>query len=335
MRILAINGGGTAGYAAVLLLEQLEQRIGTPCHRAFDLIAGVSTGSIVAAALGLGMPASALATLYRTKIPSIFKKPFWPPWRWYVGQPKYRTSRLTEVLSRTFGTQTMARMQTAVMVLATQIAPRQGPQVWKSWRKDLNTTALTDIIAASCAAPTYFKPHCMGLDVFVDGGICATNPSACALAEAMRFGANIADVSLVNIQFGGKNSPRSSHRAASRWSIAGWATRLPRLMLDANAAIAEYQCAQALGDRYLNCPFFNSEELDHWDGQYQCNIENNVLRYWLLNSDRILATMNTSSREHRPQHLVDTESLTALEDRTKVTTKNTAFEVTRRMDLNA
>jgi Leucine-rich repeat (LRR) protein/predicted acylesterase/phospholipase RssA len=53
VRILAIDGGGTRGLVCLAILDELEQLTGKRVYEMFDMIAGVSTGSIVSSFLGL------------------------------------------------------------------------------------------------------------------------------------------------------------------------------------------------------------------------------------------------------------------------------------------
>merc|ERR1719319_252500 len=52
MRVLSIDGGGMRGLIALEVLSKLEELTGRKVHQMFDLICGVSTGSILASFLG-------------------------------------------------------------------------------------------------------------------------------------------------------------------------------------------------------------------------------------------------------------------------------------------
>lgn len=56
VRILSIDGGGIRGIIPAMILAKLEELTSKPIYRMFDLIAGTSTGSIMA--LALAMPSA-------------------------------------------------------------------------------------------------------------------------------------------------------------------------------------------------------------------------------------------------------------------------------------
>ena len=51
MKVLAIDGGGIRGLIPALVLAEIERRTGRPTAELFDLIAGTSTGGILACGL--------------------------------------------------------------------------------------------------------------------------------------------------------------------------------------------------------------------------------------------------------------------------------------------
>lgn len=48
VRILCLDGGGTRGFTAVVMLQRLEEKLGRPIHEYFDMVVGTSTGALIA-----------------------------------------------------------------------------------------------------------------------------------------------------------------------------------------------------------------------------------------------------------------------------------------------
>lgn len=48
VRVLTLDGGGTRGFTAVVMLRRLEEKLGRPIHEFFDLMVGTSTGALIA-----------------------------------------------------------------------------------------------------------------------------------------------------------------------------------------------------------------------------------------------------------------------------------------------
>ena len=62
MKILAIDGGGIRGLIPALVLAEIEQRTGRPISSLFDLVAGTSTGAIIACGLTRPQPDAGRST---------------------------------------------------------------------------------------------------------------------------------------------------------------------------------------------------------------------------------------------------------------------------------
>jgi patatin-like phospholipase/acyl hydrolase len=71
-RILSLDGGGIRGTFSAAFLARIEEHLDYPIGRYFDLIAGTSTGGIIAIGLGLGLSAKEILRLYEEKGPAIF-----------------------------------------------------------------------------------------------------------------------------------------------------------------------------------------------------------------------------------------------------------------------
>jgi len=72
-RILSIDGGGIKGVFPASFLTTLEESLGHPIAKFFDLIVGTSTGGIIALGLGLGLSAKEILSFYEEHGPSIFR----------------------------------------------------------------------------------------------------------------------------------------------------------------------------------------------------------------------------------------------------------------------
>jgi len=71
-RILALSSGGYLGFYTAVVLAQMEQRLGEPLGRRFDLIAGTSVGGLLAMALAFEVPMAVIVELLRTRGENIF-----------------------------------------------------------------------------------------------------------------------------------------------------------------------------------------------------------------------------------------------------------------------
>ena len=71
-RILSLDGGGIKGAFTASVLAAIEDEIKEPIGQYFDLIAGTSTGGILALGLGFRIPAKTIMEFYRDMGPQIF-----------------------------------------------------------------------------------------------------------------------------------------------------------------------------------------------------------------------------------------------------------------------
>src|SRR3954447_8625382 len=93
VRILTIDGGGIRGIIPALVLAELEERTGRRTAELFDLIAGTSTGGILASALARPgddgttprYKAKDLIGFYEAEGPEIFSPPLLKRLRWVDG----------------------------------------------------------------------------------------------------------------------------------------------------------------------------------------------------------------------------------------------------------
>lgn len=254
LRILALDGGGTLGLIEALILMDLERRVGKPAGKLFDLIAGTSTGGMIALALSTGnREAERIANLYRQKGQEIFG-PSQRRFLGYVFGSKYSSDGLARAVEDFFGPTRLSAANPDVLVTAWDLDKAQ-PRFFKSREareRAAENYRMADVALATAAAPTYFPPARVANDQGAeshcwDGGLVANNPAMCALAEAMKH-YDAPDVTLVSLG-AGDSADGISPKAAARWGLLRTAPKVISVAIDGPMCAVDYQCRQMLGDR--------------------------------------------------------------------------------------
>jgi uncharacterized protein len=198
-RILSLDGGGIRGIFPAAVLAGLEARYlgGASAGGYFDLVAGTSTGGILALGLAAGLTASEMLKLYIERGCEIF-----PPggagligrisrrlrsWRRGICYA-YDQDNLQRVLHETLGDK---KLGAATNRLCIPSFDGEFGEVYifktphhPDYRRDLHES-MVKVGLATSAAPTYFRPLCDGGYTFVDGGVWGNNPVMIALVEVL------------------------------------------------------------------------------------------------------------------------------------------------------
>lgn len=198
-RILAIDGGGIRGIFPASVLAGLEARYlgGRSIAGYFDLVAGTSTGGIIALGLGAGLSATALRQLYIERGNEIF-----PPHgpgvlgrvgRWLSARKRllrysYDQAALTRVVHDCLGDLKLGSSKVRLCIPSFE-GVHGEVYIFKTphhpdFKKDL-VEPMVKVALATSAAPTYYRPLRDGGYTFVDGGVWANNPVMIALTEAL------------------------------------------------------------------------------------------------------------------------------------------------------
>ena len=290
-RILALDGGGIRGAFGAALLAELEERLGAPLTTYFDLVAGTSTGAIIAASLASGMPANDDVDFYDRYGAKIFKprplrvgkgwtQPFYPMARSILGKllkvnfddffrAKFCPFALDESFEEAFGDLTLGRVANARLVVPTVRLNDGRTQVFRtphlpSHLQDVDVK-IKDLLVAATAAPTYF-PHKTMPDgtVHIDGGLFAVNPAMIALAEAMKIQQlctretcdpryDTSDIQILSIGTGNVNFSLEPPGADAGQLY--WASKIATVMGASQVDGLQAPLEFVLGDRYRRVNF--------------------------------------------------------------------------------
>jgi patatin-like phospholipase/acyl hydrolase len=97
-KILCLDGGGIRGVISARILQEVEQQLQKPLNQYFDLIAGTSTGSILAAGLAMGRKSEELVNIYLEDGLKIFPYQSRYSYKRLPGLLKYKFSTLKDAV---------------------------------------------------------------------------------------------------------------------------------------------------------------------------------------------------------------------------------------------
>jgi uncharacterized protein len=271
-KILSLDGGGIRGVLSATILKEIEttlkEKKGQKLHEYFDLIAGTSTGSILAAGIACQKDAQELINVYLEQGQDIFLESVrrQRKWRWLsqimgtsVLYPHERGEQgLAQVLKRNLIHEgkcpTIADIkQPNLLILAYDVLSRNttwfandDPEEW--YYK--NKTELWKICTASASAPTFFPPYELPYNSeeslpHIDGGVAANNPELAAIAHALSMTrsdqgkSNIDEIAVLSIGTGRTTCPYT-YSQIKKWGLLDWAKNIPNIFLDPSAENSNY-----------------------------------------------------------------------------------------------
>ncbi|MBX9256323.1 patatin-like phospholipase family protein [Desmonostoc muscorum CCALA 125] len=280
-KILAIDGGGIRGIIPALVLAEIEKRTQKPISSLFDLIAGTSSGGILA--LGLTKPrlnlqapdspptaeysAEELAQIYIEYGAEIFYEPFFEqllgPLEDIFVQPKYSSDGRKEILRQYFGNSPLEKNLKEVFVTSYDIEQRipifftnkieKQQTESRKFRKLCLGFTLTDAALATSATPTYFAPYQVGTSEnpngfysLVDGGLVANNPANLAISEAQISRQEQKEILNINdillVSLGtGSLTSVYPYKDVKSWGLLQWARPLLNIVLDGGSEVVAGQ----------------------------------------------------------------------------------------------
>lgn len=255
VKVLAIDGGGIRGIIPALVLADLERRTGRPIAGLFGLIAGTSTGGLLALALTRPdpRPAAELVDLYVEEGPRIFSRSLKRRILTLGGllDERYPLGPLERTLREYLGETRLSEALTDVLVTAYALEERR-PYLFKSAaaRRDAARDVPMWLAGlATSAAPTYFEPVRVGKLALIDGGVYAANPAMSGYAEVRRHRPRH-EVLLASLGTGELTAP-IRYEDARDWGRLEWVRPLIDVIFDGVSDSVDYELRQLLPkDRY-------------------------------------------------------------------------------------
>jgi patatin-like phospholipase/acyl hydrolase len=245
VKALAIDGGGIRGLIPALVLAEIERRTGRPIATMVDVVAGTSTGAIIACALVRPhpMPAARIAEIYEQDGPKIFDASLLRrivTADGYVNE-LYSDTGLVSALRTHLGDGRLTQATTLTLITTYDLQGRSELLL----RSDRDDVSLVDAAHASSAAPTYFEPLRLGDRTCIDGGVGAINPALYAYAEAA------GNPSLLLSLGTGSQTKPLPYDEVKDWGKLEWASPIIDVVFDAAADAVDSQLDRLIDGHYI------------------------------------------------------------------------------------
>ena len=231
-KILSIDGGGIRGAFPAHILRCIYERLGVDVFDAFDMIAGTSTGAIIAAGVACKKSPTDIAELYSEYGCEIFghkKKSLWPSLAKQGMHSKYENSALRKMLCDEFLDTRLGEIEKPLLIPATDIG-HGGVHVFKSnysegFTRDINVP-VKDAVLASCSAPAFFDPTKVDNYLLADGGVWANNPALAAVIDAThRLSVDIQNIRILSLGTGHSRAAYGTQTDKNWGLLNGWKGR--------------------------------------------------------------------------------------------------------------
>jgi uncharacterized protein len=264
-RVLALDGGGIKGTFTASVLATWEQQTGLRIVDHFDLIAGTSTGGILAIGLGLGLSAKQMLDFYRQRGAIIFPVTSLATKLRYsvrhVFRPKYSQEVLLRELEAAYygGKKPVLLNESKCrLLIPTYHAVAGSSHVFRTPHHQLLTgdakTESAHVALATAAAPTFFSAAKVGNMIaeskFFDGGVWANSPALAAIIETTCY-LNV-PLDRIDVLSVGTTDEPFTVRKQVRSGILRWSKKLVRLLMSAQAEASQKHAKLLAGEpRFL------------------------------------------------------------------------------------
>jgi patatin-like phospholipase/acyl hydrolase len=248
-QILSLDGGGLKGLFTAAVLAAFEEDCNTTIVDHFDLIAGTSTGGIIALALGAGIRPAEIVKFYTESGPEIFPR----DWKKTLNRlliTKFESANLEKHLQK-YLKERLLGSSTKRLLIPSYNLGEDNVYLFKTphherFRRDYKLP-MWQVAMATSAAPTYLPTFkkIQGLRL-VDGGVWANNPVVLAILEATSILEQPLD-SIKALSIGTTNDLRDRPWFLDSGGLALWANDVADLMLNAQSVGAIAQAKHLIG----------------------------------------------------------------------------------------
>ncbi|MGL4226035.1 MAG: patatin-like phospholipase family protein [Rickettsia sp.] len=303
-RILSLSGGGVKGIAELVVLAEIEERTGKSISELFPIITGTSVGGLIGALLTIPKEQGSNIAKYSAKdalkiftdaVPKIFAH------HWYDGikqifTHKHSQGPLKEILEHHLAELRLDDTTSRLIIPVTDLAsPDKEVKIFDSQDSYSPHIRVQDVLLATTAAPTYFKPvtnkeHIKGYEnqedalyAYADGGLGANRP-AYEVLKILKNGHSRAenakildDTMVLSLNFDNDREASSSIPKIGFDGVIGWLVKgklVSRLMQSSeDSSTAEVRVDLPGDDEFVEVKLPITKETSSLDNSNHKNID--------------------------------------------------------------
>ena len=267
-RVLSLDGGGSHLLIQLSVLACLEKDLDTSTFDFFDMIAGSSSGGLIACLI-LGRSLSAEDLIYMVLQEKLIEKIMAERWMdrfLHVLQilPKYRGISKSLALQKELGDLKLSSLSKRIFIPCFNLDTDRLETFTNDSKPDF---LLSEVADACTAAPAYYPPVKMQDGAWrIDGGIGMNNPGLGAYLDAQNYW-ETSQIKMLSIGSGWRsfqvNGAKACRYGGIQWSAKGIASMILREKMISNVKITE----SVLGNQilYINHYLKNYDMPDDMD----------------------------------------------------------------------
>lgn len=293
IRILSIDGGGIRGIIPAKIMVKIETLLQeyskNPDIRIsdyFDLIAGTSTGSILAGlylcpdeagSVKSKYSAQEVLNLYLEYGSEIFERSWKSRIFDYFGlvSPLYKADKLEAMLNNYFGDYRLEDLVKPCLFPAYDV--EHGKAIFfnqmNAYRNFDKNFLVREAIRASTSAPTYFPVAKLSNQseeeayALIDGGMFANNPALCAYIEACKFPCKPSPTDIMILSLGtGAQGKTYPYKFSKGWGKVGWVVPIIDIYGSAASQTVDHQLKVLYQSHHIPDQYFRIEpDLNQFD----------------------------------------------------------------------
>ncbi|MEE9254187.1 MAG: patatin-like phospholipase family protein [Pseudomonadales bacterium] len=269
-RVLALDASGVRVLATARFLARLEAQLPKPLHATFDLVVGVSSGAILACAIGvMRLRARETSDLFSAqKLREIYDRTAWErPGDLIQRTPRYDGKNKRRALKQFFGDSYLSDASRHTVLITYDVEVRRPLMLTNRGKKRIRAFDAAD---AASALPLYFPTVRVNNRWLIDASPIVGSATMSAYGEARNLWPDH-EIKLLSVGSGAATRSIPGKQSRS-FGVLGWIDH-DLLGIAMDTGLVDRQARQLLGPNYLRVNSDLADVKDELDDTTRQNLD--------------------------------------------------------------